>query len=118
MLQQVYDASSVLLAASSGEGFGLPLIEAARHGLPILARDLPVFQEVAGDHAMYFSGDAPQDLAASLQHWLELHERGEVVSSAGMNWLSWKESARQLKALVLGEGDWYTSWQPETSILP
>ncbi len=118
MLQQVYDASSVLLAASSGEGFGLPLIEAARHGLPILARDLPVFQEVAGDHAMYFSGDAPQDLAASLQHWLELHESGEVVSSAGINWLSWKESARQLKALVLNEGDWYTSWQPETSILP
>ena len=40
-----------LLAASEGEGFGLPLIEAARYGLPILARDLPVFREVAGKHA-------------------------------------------------------------------
>ena len=34
--------------ASFGEGFGLPLIEAARHHLPIIARRRPVFEEVIG----------------------------------------------------------------------
>ena len=39
-LEQVYAASTCLIAASINEGFGLPLIEAARHGIPIVARDI------------------------------------------------------------------------------
>ena len=67
MLEEVYRAAHVLLAASEGEGFGLPLIEAARHGLPIIARDIPVFREVAGEQAYYFRGEAAQDLADALR---------------------------------------------------
>lgn len=59
-LDHIYEASSCLLAASEGEGFGLPLIEAAQKSLPILARDLPVFREVAGEHAFYFDGVTPR----------------------------------------------------------
>ena len=33
-LEQVYSASTCLIAASYGEGFGLPLIEAAQHQNP------------------------------------------------------------------------------------
>jgi len=43
-LLAAYRCSSVLLAASCGEGFGLPLVEAAASGLPILARDIAVFR--------------------------------------------------------------------------
>src|SRR5262249_2265090 len=50
-LDKVYAASTCLIAASEGEGFGLPLIEAAQHKLPIIARDIPVFREVAGESA-------------------------------------------------------------------
>ena len=53
-LEKIYATSSCLIAASEGEGFGLPLIEAARHKLPIIARDIPVFREVAGEHALLF----------------------------------------------------------------
>ncbi|MFT4268718.1 MAG: glycosyltransferase family 1 protein, partial [Xenophilus sp.] len=56
-LDQIYSACCCLLAASRGEGFGLPLIEAASKHLPILARDLPVFREVAQGHAQYFHAD-------------------------------------------------------------
>ena len=75
-LDEVYAASTCLLAPSEGEGFGLPLIEGARHKLPILARDLPVFREVAGDHAAYFSGLDPQDLATVIRDWLSLSRAG------------------------------------------
>ena len=70
MLEQVYDSADALLAASEGEGFGLPLIEAAQHGLPIIARDIPVFREVAGENAYYFSGKDPQTLTEALRNWL------------------------------------------------
>jgi glycosyltransferase involved in cell wall biosynthesis len=112
MLQQVYAASSLLLSASTGEGFGLPLIEAAQHGLPILARDIPVFREIAGDHALYFSGDKPRDLAMAIRQWQRLHGACEVPSSAGLNYLSWKQSASQLKALLLGQREWYATLLP------
>lgn len=102
MLMKLYDAASALLAASIGEGFGLPLIEAAQHGLPIIARDLPVFREVSGEHAFYFSGNHPDDLARALQQWLQLFTQGQAPASLGMPWLSWNDSAAQLLDAVLG----------------
>ena len=95
-LQKVYATGTCLIAASEGEGFGLPLIEAAQYKLPIIARDIPVFREVAGEHAFYFSGLEPQVLADAVKHWLALSANGLAPQSAGMPWLTWQESTRQL----------------------
>lgn len=100
-LEKVYASSTCLVAASEGEGFGLPLIEAAQHHLPIIARDIPVFREVAGDHAFYFNGLAPQDLATSIKQWLALFSVGEHPQSVNMPWLTWEQSAEQLKQSIL-----------------
>jgi glycosyltransferase involved in cell wall biosynthesis len=100
-LLRLYAGCSGLLAASAGEGYGLPLIEAARHGLPILARELPVFREVCGEHASYFSGDAPE-LAAALKRWLQLRAAGRAPASAAIPALTWAASAQQLLALLQG----------------
>jgi len=107
-LVKIYAAASALLAASEGEGFGLPLIEAAQYGIPIIARDLPVFLEVAGDHAFYFNGSTPQALALRLNEWFELHTNGGAPSSASMPWLTWRASAKQLID-VISLADWYRS---------
>ncbi len=101
-LEQVYAASACLIAASRGEGFGLPLIEAARHKLPILARDIPVFREVAGEHASYFTAETPEDLAHAIKKWLHLFAENIHPSSDNMPWLTWSESAKRLKQLILG----------------
>lgn len=95
-LEKVYAASTCLIAASEGEGFGLPLIEAAQHKLPIVARDIPVFREVAGEHAWYFCGEEPNDLSVAIQEWLRLYAVGQHPSSEQMRWLTWKESTEQL----------------------
>ncbi|MFK3740091.1 glycosyltransferase [Massilia sp. TN1-12] len=101
MLLQLYEHSSALLAASEGEGFGLPLIEAAQKGLPIIARGIPVFREVAGDHAFYFDAANPEQLAAAIEDWLALHAAGKAPLSAGMPWLTWQQSAQQLMDAVV-----------------
>lgn len=103
-LECIYAQSNCLLMASEGEGFGLPLIEAARHHLPIVARDIPVFREIAGEHAHYFSGASANDLASSLRSWLELDANGRAPSSEGIAHLSWAQSAQQLlEALPLNQ---------------
>jgi glycosyltransferase involved in cell wall biosynthesis len=95
-LGHIYAASTCLLSASEGEGFGLPLIEAAKQHIPILARDLPVFREVAGDHAFYFEGLTPQDLANASKKWLILNQTAQTPSSKNIPILTWEQSAEQL----------------------
>ena len=94
-----------LLMASQGEGFGLPIIEAAQYGTPILARDIPVFQEIAGENARYFVGTTPEALGTEIGAWLDLIQEGQAISSKSIRWLTWKESARQmLDNIGLGQG--------------
>lgn len=95
-LGHIYSASTCLLSASEGEGFGLPLIEAAKQHIPILARDLPVFREVAGENAFYFEGLAPQDVADAVQQWLTLNQTAQTPDSKNIAILTWAQSTEQL----------------------
>lgn len=100
-LEKLYISCTCLIAASYGEGFGLPLIEAAQHKLPIIARDIPVFREVAGDHAYYFNAVTAEELAQDIKTWVTLYHEKIQPSSENMPWLSWKQSAKYLcKALL------------------
>lgn len=102
-LERIYPAATCLIAASEGEGFGLPLIEAAQHKLAIVARDIPVFREVAGEHAFYFSGEDPLALAEALKAWLALHSARSHPRSDAMPSLSWQESATALERIISGD---------------
>jgi glycosyltransferase involved in cell wall biosynthesis len=111
-LEKVYAASTCLIAASEGEGFGLPLIEAAKHGIALLARDIPVFREVAREHAIYFCGLSGKDLALAIEKWLALTKEGNIPNSTLIEHLTWKESVAKLKQIIAGETS-YLSWRNE-----
>lgn len=116
-LEKVYASSTCLIAASYGEGFGLPLIEAAQHKLPILARDIAVFREVCGEHASYFPDSRdPETIAQGVQQWLKLHKEGRAPRSAAMPWLTWKQSAAQLFEILNGKAEPYRRWLPDDTI--
>ena len=102
-LEKIYAASTCLIAASYGEGFGLPLIEAAQHGLPILARDIPEFREVAGTSAHYFHAETPEDLAIAVLAWLKLFEQRQHPSSQEISHVTWGNSAKELCRIALSE---------------
>jgi glycosyltransferase involved in cell wall biosynthesis len=104
-LNALYGGCAALLAVSLDEGFGLPLIEAAKHGQPILARDIPVFHEIAGDHATYFSGTSGRDLADALRRWMRCQSAGTVPTTADMPWLTWEQSADRFTEVIFG-GQW------------
>lgn len=98
LLQALYARADGLIGASYGEGFGIPLIEAARAGLPLLVRDLPVFREVTQDQASFFPLDADQEqLAASLAAFLSrLDGSNPPVPASALPSQSWQDSAVQV----------------------
>ncbi len=100
-LEKAYTHADCLLAASYGEGFGLPLIEACRHQLPIMARDIPVFHELAAEYAYFFNVKDARELSSNIRQWLALYEAKNHPESANMPWLTWKQSADQLLQKLL-----------------
>lgn len=94
-LQSLYASSTALLALSHAEGFGLPLVEAARHGLPVFARDIPVFREIAGDYPSFLGPD-PEAWPAALARWLAEPAR----PAPAPRWPTWQDSAAQLAELI------------------
>ena len=53
-LRYLYKHARSLVIASFAEGFGLPIVEAAYHGLPAIASDIPIFHEVGNNSTSYF----------------------------------------------------------------
>lgn len=59
-----------LLMPSHAEGYGLPVIEALQLGCPVIASDLAVFREIAGDVPCYIPADAADAWRLAVLHYL------------------------------------------------
>ena len=66
-IQTYYSNAQVYVLSSRWEGFGLVLVEAMAHGLPIISSDLPVSKEIMGDFGIYFKNEDVHDLANKLE---------------------------------------------------
>ncbi|MEQ6334638.1 glycosyltransferase [Sphingobium sp. MK2] len=66
LLAALYARAALVVMPSRGEGFGLPIVEALRQRRKVLARDLPVFRELARPGLFYFDDDSPAALAGSI----------------------------------------------------
>lgn len=53
MLHHAYSALDAYIQVSASEGFGMPPVEAAYHGVPVVYTDTPVAREIMGDYALY-----------------------------------------------------------------
>ena len=66
VLDAVLRNATALVQPSSYEGFGLPIIEAQERGVPVIASDIPVFREVAGEGCVLVPLDDVCQLADAL----------------------------------------------------
>lgn len=94
-LQFLYRNAAALVYPSIAEGFGLPLIEAARYGTRIIASDLPVFREICGDHALYFEVLDDAALAERIEECLAGRAPTPDFSA-----LTWKQATEQFLLLL------------------
>lgn len=89
----LYETCRGLLTTTYAEGFGLPLAEAATHGRPVLARDLPVFREQNLPNVSFFEDDRPEILGDFV---LKLASSGTNRSSHAPTLPDWSENIHDI----------------------
>jgi glycosyltransferase involved in cell wall biosynthesis len=72
-LRSLYTHASALLFPSFAEGFGLPPLQAAACGVPVVAADLPAIRETMAGAALLVSPDDPTAMADALEQVLQDH---------------------------------------------
>ncbi len=70
-LWSYYEGASVFVFTSNYEGFGIPVLEACYHGLPLVLSVVPTSEEIASDAAIYFNKENPKDLGDKVISLLE-----------------------------------------------
>ena len=66
-----YKNASALIHPSLSEGFGLPLVEAAYFGLPVIASNISVFKEVLGNEYVSFDPENSRDIQIKIESFLQ-----------------------------------------------
>ncbi len=102
-LSYLYRHATALIQPSIAEGFGLPIIEAAHFGTPVIASDIRVFHEIGGKSVSYFDPMDPHALAMRIQEALVASRVAPSITP-----LSWKEATERLLRLVIDETYPYT----------
>ena len=60
----LFSLADVLVFPSETEGFGIPMLEAGLHRLPIVCSDIPALRETGGDDPIYIPPDASGEVIA------------------------------------------------------
>ncbi len=111
-LKKIYLASTALLSLSLAEGFGLPNVEAASYGLPVIARDIEVFREICGEGTSFVGADiSAETLALEIEEWLADFKAGEIRRPDPSSAQTWAQSTRQLMNVIDAMGGYDFGWK-------
>lgn len=83
-LIRLYNRCEVFFYPSVYEGFGLPVAEAMACGAPVISTNVSSIPEVAGDAALLFSPNRPDDFAEGLRRVIEEPSLRHDLSQLGM----------------------------------
>jgi glycosyltransferase involved in cell wall biosynthesis len=95
-LEEMIYETDCLISASYDEGFGIPTIECAQKGIPLILRDIEIYREIfKEDEAIFF-----QNLEQSILKWIKLFESNEhPLCERKFN--NWKEVSDKIYEILL-----------------
>ncbi len=97
-LRWLYEHCRAYVFPSLSEGFGLPALEAMRHGAPVVSSDATCLPEVYGDAALYFDPLDSADMAAKIDTVLSDEDLRQGFIDKGhiqVGKYSWRRMAEQ-----------------------
>lgn len=97
-LRWLYERSEAYVFPSLSEGFGLPGLEAMRHGTPVLASRVTSLPEIYGNAAHYFDPFNVQDMADKMNEVLTDKKLRQTLVKYGQEQVekySWQRMAEQ-----------------------
>lgn len=96
--ESLYNLASVFVYPSLYEGFGFPILEAFRCGVPVITSDTSSLPEIAEDAALLIDPQRPDDLRIALEEVIasselrqELKDRGKKRANAFL----WHKTAEE-----------------------
>lgn len=77
------DRATAFLFPSRAEGYGLPPLEAARRGTPVICANLPVYREILGDYPVYGDPDDVYFWKQTIRNMAESMQAGQRAGARG-----------------------------------
>jgi glycosyltransferase involved in cell wall biosynthesis len=96
-LEGLYRFAACFAFPSLYEGFGLPVLEAMAHGVPVACSDRGSLAEVAADAALIFDPEQPEGIAKAIETLLSDRSRADALRVAGLKQarlFSWGATAK------------------------
>ena len=100
-LEGLYHLASCFAFPSLREGFGLPVLEAMRRGVPVACSNASAIPEVAGDAALLFDPRRPAEIASAVRRLLTDRALAAELAARGperAKLFSWRRAAEQTLA--------------------
>lgn len=104
-LQALYAAAYAFIYPSLYEGFGLPVLEAMAHGVPVIAGNNSSLPEVLGNAGILCDTTNQEELGSRIQELLASPEMADRLGSQGKfrsEQFSWKSTAAGVLASLQG----------------
>jgi glycosyltransferase involved in cell wall biosynthesis len=101
-LEKLYGRASIFAFPSLDEGFGIPVLEAMAHGVPVLTSNRPALAEIAADAAILADPLQTDAMAAQLRNLMQdsgLREELRVKGIAQARQFSWARTVRETYAV-------------------
>jgi L-malate glycosyltransferase len=95
-----YRSADVFVSCSDHEGFGIPLVEAMGHGLPVVAYGAAAVPSTVGDAGIVLPEKSPAVVAAAVHRVLSDNAARATLVAAGRDRLEQLRPARSAKRFV------------------
>src|SRR5690606_32753752 len=97
-LEDIYSTFDIFLLLSEYEGFGLPVLEAQAHNLPVFCSDIQVFREILGTTAYFIKDSLNQNSVLDIISCIQNKNVLEDYATMGLKNIetySWSKMSRE-----------------------